>query len=99
MGPTARSKARQLGATRGCRKGYWVLGGESFGGVGVGEDLGSDATGGSCVCEVLSGFEEFVVVDVTVDFQCLNSSLNVGHVVLEKAIPPYVSIQSWVFQL
>ena len=98
MGPSARSNVRRLGATRGNRNGYWGTG-ESFGGGGVGEDLGSDATGASGLRDILGCFEEFVVVNVAFDLQCLNSSLNVGGVVLEKAIPLYVSIQSRVFQL
>ena len=84
---------------RGDRKGYWGTGGESFGGGGVGENLGGDTTGSSGMCEILGSFEESVVIDVPLDFQCLNSLLNVGCVVLEKAVPPYVSIQSLVFQL
>ena len=95
----ARSKVRRLGATRGYRKGYWGIGGESFSGGSVGEDLSSDSAGGSGVREVLGGFEEFVIVGVAFHLQCSNSSLNVGCVILEKAIPPYVSIQSRVFQL
>ena len=87
-----------MGATRGNRKGYWGTG-ETFGGGGVGEDLGGDATGTSGMSEELGGFEESVVVNVAVGLQALYVSLNIGTVVLEKAIPPYVSIQSRVFQL
>ena len=97
MGPAARSKAKRLGATRGNRKGYWGVGSESFSGGGVVENLGGDTTGTSGLCDILGSFEEFVVIDVAFDFQCLNLLLNIGGVVLEKAIPPYVSIQSRVF--
>ena len=97
MGPTARSCSRRFGATRGYRKGYWGIGSQSFSGGGVGEDLGGDAARASDVCNVLGSLEESVVVDVVFDFQCLNSPLNVGCVVLEKAIPAYISIQSRVF--
>ena len=84
--------------TRGNRKGYWGTG-KLFSGGGVGENLGGDSTGSPGVGDELGCFEELVVVNVALDLQFLNALLNVSGVTLEKAVPPYVSIQSRVFQL
>ena len=61
--------------------------------------MGGDAAGTSGVGEELDGLEDSVVVGVAFDLQSLYMLLNVGAVVLEKVVPPYVSIQSRVFQL